>query len=280
MNKFFWQLAIKKSQATSPGFTLIELLVTLLITSALVGGSIGGLSIILQSNADNEEETLQQQNTNRALDFMAEEIKSARAIADPTNISTIAPDFPRTCGSGGVECILALDLPEVPQAIVYFTEGASDPWEDPRVIRRWGPNFCEDGTFSKVSALSSAASSTDTVEINPTNCDFDASEVKFATDDTIHTVTSVTPSTVTLEAPVTQNAGTPVGAVDEWSANVLLDQVARGGSHSCGTGTLYGTDGGFYACVEGGRKADLTIELESSDGTYQLEGSAFARSNN
>lgn len=289
MNPKIVRTIIRNLSQNSSGFTLTELLAAIAITGILVAGSSVGLNAILQKNAENEEEILQRQNANRALDFIAEEIKSAQQIdADATN----ATNFTRNCSDSDVECILVLDVPDIPERIIYFTESASDPWEGPRVIRRWGPDFCSYGGYSKLSSVDQRNGSTNKVNIS-SGC-FDTSDTVVINGST-YTINDIADNTSTpdkendkiLTLSSFSDTDFSVGdaivgenVTDGWSANMLIDQVASATSSPTCANTLYGSSGGFYSCVEDDRKAQLTLELESSEDNYRIQGTSFARSNN
>ncbi|MDR9402968.1 MAG: prepilin-type N-terminal cleavage/methylation domain-containing protein [Halothece sp. Uz-M2-17] len=149
MNPKIVRTIIRNLSQNSSGFTLTELLAAIAITGILVAGSSVGLNVILQENAENEEEILQRQNANRALDFIAEEIKSAQEISN--NPSTVSPsNFGLPSNTSGGQKILALSIPDFVDPVIYTIAqpDSSIVWQGPRVIYRWGPNLNADGTYS------------------------------------------------------------------------------------------------------------------------------------
>lgn len=157
MKKKSWKIILNQLSKNSSGFTLIDLLVAIVITGILVAGTSVGLTTILEKNQENEEEILKRQDTNRALNFIAEEIKSAEEIStDPSttdndgNPDNDAPsDMPSLSGTN-VETVLTLFIPGLDDPVVY--RSAKPPnnsvWQGPRVIYRWGPNLNQDGSYS------------------------------------------------------------------------------------------------------------------------------------
>jgi len=140
----------------SAGFTLIELLVAASITTVVVSAAGFGLVNIMGANSKAEAETLRRIELNRALDFMAEEVRMASSIATDVDInvhSSLAPNFPSDCdnSSDGVDCALILHIPDVKQqGVIYYVASPPEdsPWLGPRVIYRWGPDFLANGTYS------------------------------------------------------------------------------------------------------------------------------------
>jgi len=157
-------LKIINAHKSSAGFTLIELMVAASISTVVIAVGGYGLVSIMGANKRAEDQNLRRVELNRALDFMADEVKMAQSIAiDPNvNVSTIAPDFPSTCHvtNDEIDCPLILQIPgvdETPNAnniknqrVVYYVQSPpkNSPWLGPRVIYRWGPDFKADGTYS------------------------------------------------------------------------------------------------------------------------------------
>ena len=65
----------------SSGFTLIELLVAMSITTIVVTIAGSGLVAIMQNNSKAEAETLKRTELNRALDFIADDIRESNMVA-------------------------------------------------------------------------------------------------------------------------------------------------------------------------------------------------------
>lgn len=78
MKKHFSQ--IFGIQTTSAGFTLIELLVAMALTSIVLSLTGFGLVTIMQKNAKAQGETSRRTELNRALDFIADEVRMANSI--------------------------------------------------------------------------------------------------------------------------------------------------------------------------------------------------------
>lgn len=148
------QAITPKVSTKSSGFTLTELLVAITITGILVAGSSVGLQTILQKNADSEKETLRRRDSNRALDFMTEEIKMAQSISEDFTDEALKEALEESKLSSSTVSnqtpILVLTIPNFDDHIVYrIAEPAgSTVWQGPRVVYRWGPGFTSDGNYS------------------------------------------------------------------------------------------------------------------------------------
>lgn len=78
----------KINSSMNSGFTLLELLAALLISSILVTGSIVGLQTILQANVRSEQESQARYQLNRAVDYIAEDVKTADQLWNDAGAST------------------------------------------------------------------------------------------------------------------------------------------------------------------------------------------------
>lgn len=143
MNKFIKGLI---NQKHSDGFTLVELMVAMLITSLVISATGFGLVTITNRDKREKAETQRRVELNRALDFIADEVRQAKPIAKDASadLSTVASNF----SSSGKTPVLTLQIPGVSQRVIYYLGSSSSPWLGPNVIYRWGPNFNADGTYS------------------------------------------------------------------------------------------------------------------------------------
>ncbi len=132
----------------SSAFTLTELLVAALLTSSALMMSGIGLSAVISSSASVNESAERQDELNRALDFIAAEIREARTINQgnaPTNNFLDSVD-PSEVNEASVRPILWLNMGE--DEIVYYSaepHNPSGPWQGDKVVYRWGPKFDSDG---------------------------------------------------------------------------------------------------------------------------------------
>ncbi|MDJ0598764.1 MAG: hypothetical protein QNJ37_08005 [Crocosphaera sp.] len=135
---------IKKNNPNS-GATLLEILLGSALMSFIVGIAGFGLVHILSVEQKASAKGEIQANSNRALEFLTDEIKLGRRIeSDAVAALAEAPDF--TLPSGA-KPILVFQVPDVPQRIVYYTKPAENIWEGPNVLERWGPPMDENGQY-------------------------------------------------------------------------------------------------------------------------------------
>lgn len=116
---------------SAKGFTLIELLVTILASIIILLLAGNGLIAVIRINQINEAETRQQAQLNRALDFMADEVREARAI-------TVGPPAGWT-SPGGCDGIFSLVKPNPAEPnVAYYV--CSPPggtlWQGSKVLYR------------------------------------------------------------------------------------------------------------------------------------------------
>lgn len=144
-NNFVIFFKIINSQRASSGFTLIELLIAASLTTLVVGLSGFGLVSMTERNKTAKAETERRVELNRALEFITDEVKEAKPIAIDAfaSLSTLAPDF----DSSSRTPVLTLQIPGIPQRVIYYIASASSPWLGPKAIYRWGPKFLNDGKY-------------------------------------------------------------------------------------------------------------------------------------
>jgi prepilin-type N-terminal cleavage/methylation domain-containing protein len=142
-----------KNYQSSAGFTLIELLVAASITTLVVSIAGSSLVSIMQNNSKAEAETLRRVQLNRALDFISDEVRTAKTIAKDAsaNLATVAPGF----NPSDKTLVLTLEIPDVSQRVIYYTgtPSTTSVWFDPKapdakMIYRWGPTFGNDGQYT------------------------------------------------------------------------------------------------------------------------------------
>lgn len=131
------------NRKASAGFTLIELLVAASITSIVV--TIAGTGLVYMISADQEAKSQNDRRVelNRALDFIADEVRQARYINRISAPVASRPSTTDTIEAGTLQPILVLELPNAAQPIVYNVAKPhrNTVWRGPRVIYRWGPSF-------------------------------------------------------------------------------------------------------------------------------------------
>lgn len=144
---------IFKTCSSSAGFTLIELLIAMSLTLIVVSLAGAGLVTMMQSNSKAETETLRRTELNRALDFIADEVRMANAITLNTSTAIVPSQFSPSSSdvqTVTVQRILMLQITGVPQPVIYYiaSPAATTPWLGPKVIYRWGPSFDIHGNYT------------------------------------------------------------------------------------------------------------------------------------
>lgn len=118
---------------TNKGFTLIEVLMAAAIMSIVV--SLAGTAFVglLQQNQKAKAESDRRTNLNRALDYIANDIRMARTIE-----STAGLTLP-----SGATGVLRLTIPNqdpavsTPYNVIYYISNSLTGWESPRSIMRF-----------------------------------------------------------------------------------------------------------------------------------------------
>jgi type II secretory pathway pseudopilin PulG len=264
MNKLIVKLlSSRKQPKVSGGFTLIELLIGASLTLVALTIAGGSLAWVTNGNKVAKSETERRVEFNRALDFMADEIRQAKPIATTASddLSVLAPGFDST----GKTPVLTLHIPGVSQRIIYYvaakpSTGSDAAYFGPNLVYRWGPAFNSSGAYSN------ASNEPVTGNNNPASW-----QAKPLVDSIVDTA-----PTLPLCSAV--------------SSSSTLTPCVESSTIKCNTGYLNPPSAsvkGFYACVDaGGKIAKLNLRGTLSDayGTsltpYEVTSNAFARPNN
>lgn len=198
-NKEFLKLLKKNKSKSNSGFTLTELLIGLVMSTIVVAGLGWGLMQMLRTTATETTKVASRNETSRAFNFIADEVKAAQAIEvdssllninnnDPTDSSGVAANYPPLVDSSSnpITPVLALQIPGVTQRVVYsVAPPQTSTWNGPLVIYRWGPNLNADGSYSDSTNVANWTNEAlvDGVsdEAQTTTCDVDGD----GTDDTV-----------------------------------------------------------------------------------------------
>jgi hypothetical protein len=131
------------------GFTLPELLIAAFLTMTVV--MLGGWAManIISYSKTSSSKSDRRIELNRALDFIASEVREASAInIDPqsTEFSPAATEI----DPASVQNVLVLNLQELPRPVIYYLAAPASTnktWRGPKVVYRWGPTFSTSGQY-------------------------------------------------------------------------------------------------------------------------------------
>lgn len=149
--KYIFQLLepILPKQGHSTGFTLPELLVASLVLGLVITLAGTGLVWVLKANEKNTIEAERQAELNRALNFIADEIKSAKTVS--------ITGIPNRAGYLGV-LRLTRDINGTEKEFAYYTAPKSESpiWRGPRTVYRQqiNPPIGGPSTYALVDAIS------------------------------------------------------------------------------------------------------------------------------
>ena len=131
------------------GFTLPELLIATAITSVVIAVAFSGLLAIIRANDQNEDQIDRRGELNRALNFMATDIREATTISytvpagwNDTTSALYTPVFYllKPPNSGGSQ-----------RAVGYYVRAASGVvWQGPRVVYRLEPTDTDNDLSNKI----------------------------------------------------------------------------------------------------------------------------------
>lgn len=133
----------------SKGFTLVELLVAVAITGIVITVAGFGLVAILQANKKAEAQTERRMDLNRALDYIADDIKES---------SSATTEYPSGWGipSNTYTLVLFLTKPDNSRVAYYTRSDSGVEWRGPQVIYRSEKQ--DDGGQALVDAISDSPS--------------------------------------------------------------------------------------------------------------------------
>jgi type II secretory pathway pseudopilin PulG len=141
-NKYFRFL---RSRSSIAAFSLPEMLIASVVAGLMTTATIGGLTEMLTVDQQEGRESRRQQELNRALDFITDEVRSSVQIAPDASFGLgAATIFDKT----GKIPVLVLQVPNVSQRIVYYIEDSKTPWNGPNALYRWGPELDIDGNYT------------------------------------------------------------------------------------------------------------------------------------
>jgi type II secretory pathway pseudopilin PulG len=150
---------ISKSSIHCPnsGFTLTELMIAALISISVVAFGGWGVAAIISSSKTNESQNERRGELNRALDFMAAEIREAVNINSdigspaPTEFTSSLNASSEEVNKDSIQEILSLAVPGLSRPVIYYIASpaaANKTWRGPKIVYRWGPPFKPDGHYA------------------------------------------------------------------------------------------------------------------------------------
>ena len=136
------------------GFTITEVLLAglMMLIAVLVAGN--GLINLLRSNYRANADSEIQNNLNRTLEFVSDDVRRASRIADSQD-EIMADHVPEEARAEGARVVLAFQIPNPNnlsplRQIVYYTQNRQDgdSLTGPRVLWRFGPDLDENGNYN------------------------------------------------------------------------------------------------------------------------------------
>jgi type II secretory pathway pseudopilin PulG len=129
------------------GFTITEVLLAglMMLIAVLVSGI--GVINLLRSNYRGNADSEIQNNLNRTLEFVSDDVRRARIITE--TVASKDDGLP-----DGAQSVLSFQIPDpkapskaLDQKILYYTKGPGDSLTGPRVLWRYGPDLDENGNY-------------------------------------------------------------------------------------------------------------------------------------
>jgi hypothetical protein len=150
-------LSPKKS--SERGFSLADMMIAGVITSAVVSVSGYGVAAMIDSSTTANSKTERRVEMNRAIDFIATEVRGATSIVKDVSTATVptafSPDSTKVDVST-VQKVLMINVPGTASdtpIIYYVAKPVDGNWKGPRVVYRWGPAFDSTGNYSNAATV-------------------------------------------------------------------------------------------------------------------------------
>lgn len=135
-------------RTSSKGFTLLELLLASIMTFFVVSATGYAVLVMTQQSMVSDVASDTQSNLNRAMDFIADEAKSASSISTTATAATAAATNFTLPSQATV--VLGLNIAGVSQPVIYYVRQrqSTDVWLGPNIIYRWGPSIDGNGAYT------------------------------------------------------------------------------------------------------------------------------------
>ncbi|WP_420064607.1 type II secretion system protein J [Microcystis aeruginosa FACHB-524] len=160
------------------GFTITEVL--LASSMMLIAISVAGIGVtnLLRSNYRANAGTEIQNNLNRTLEFVSDEVRRAKTIADSEATAAAIESVPEEARTEEARAVLAFQIPNpndlsqpLPNQIVYYTQNSrTQDSLTGLVLWRYGPNLDEDGNYDINSWIPSPVTDRLAAAANNPNC--------------------------------------------------------------------------------------------------------------
>ena len=137
------------------GFSVTEVLLASLMMLIAISVAGIGLTNLLRSNYRANAGTEIQNNLNRTLEFVSDEVRRAKTIADSEATAAAIESVPEEARTEEARAVLAFQIPNpndlsqpLPNQIVYYTQNSQTGDSlTGLVLWRYGPNLDEDGNY-------------------------------------------------------------------------------------------------------------------------------------
>jgi prepilin-type N-terminal cleavage/methylation domain-containing protein len=149
------RLAGAPRRDSSKGFTLPEVLLASLLMLIAVAIAGNGVVHLLRNNYKANADSELRNNVNRTLEFIGNEVRRAKFIADRRD-----KIMPLPTGVNRDDVVLAFQIPNpnrpnepLDKQIVYYVQNRVNPWLGPKVLWRYGPRFDNYGNYEDPTSI-------------------------------------------------------------------------------------------------------------------------------
>jgi prepilin-type N-terminal cleavage/methylation domain-containing protein len=155
IDSLYRRLAGVTRRDSSKGFTLPEVLLASLLMLIAVAIAGNGVVHLLRNNYKANADSELRNNVNRTLEFIGNEVKRAKFIADRRD-----KIMPLPTGVNRDDVVLAFQIPNpnrpnepLDKQIVYYVQNRVNPWLGPKVLWRYGPRFDNYGNYEDPTSI-------------------------------------------------------------------------------------------------------------------------------
>jgi hypothetical protein len=239
MNYFKTFIRKFHSLSKANGYSLPELIIASSLTSVVIGMSMYGLQGMLQTSQKSSMRSAVSSRIYRTLKVISDEVYSAIRVESDVS-KAVVDDAPSFTLPDGATPVLALQMPDVFERVVYYVGQPADSRLGPQVLYRWGPSYDESGQYKEEEIedpeqwesvpISDLVTSETPIDPNCLSSDWKANPPSNA-NGFYSCVSTKNPGLVELHmtSRITRHVGSPVSKTIKTSAFARGTQIQGGG---------------------------------------------------
>ncbi len=130
------------------GYGLTELMAATALTTVVIGAAGFGIQAMLQSGQTSNSGSETAARVNQTAEFISDEIRAAMGVeTDAAKTIADGVEVPSLTLPEGATPVLALQVPDVAERVVYYIAAPNDDRMGKKVLYRWGPLYDGNGSY-------------------------------------------------------------------------------------------------------------------------------------